>query len=270
MKSVCVSLIAGMLLAGSVLRLPADTPPKTEVVLNLMSGTADEPKTFLPDSLLVYTLIQKYHETIPDSNKSRVRPIVIRSMGGENILIGRRGAMPDGTVTWDVSGKTVSAPGLYFDTWLFYRTDSPLKGNSEQGVQTIRLPVRKRGDPAPLPNDFVFDGPELQLGITERTEREILSDALLPHILRRLTEPQRKEMEAGQEVTVSIPSLPPLVRRQAIDYVLAVEKERSGSTDSRPLPETREDEYSLVVLPPPSTALGVNSAPAPDGMIQHF
>jgi hypothetical protein len=93
-----------------------------------------------------------------------------------------------------------------------------------------------------------------------RSEREKLSDELTPDLLNLLSPKQREKLARGEEVALPLNSLPEGIRERALEYV---QVRMDGLIKSQPdfadkMDRSRLSDFSVVLLPSPSTVIGVN------------
>ena len=259
----------------------AAAPPQQRRMY-LMTGSAEAPKNVSPDSLLTYSLTET--PTIPPAiGRSKqqqieclLRPLALRSLRGRTVKIGRRGISPDGTLTWDIAGKCAGASGIYCDEWQIYdnllRTN-PRKNAPLKFTQTVVISGPQAGSP---PQNIA---PEAGFNLTpirpeDKSQRENLSDALKPQLLKRLTPALKTALKNGGEVPIRIDSLPAPLRRQAEIYIDISRHASPFNTDSKSALDAKARaemaQYSVVLLPPPSMALGVDTYADKPEQAHHF
>lgn len=252
-------------------------PPRNRSPFTMI-GSADATKKTAPGATLIYSLTEA--PTAPQTaaiGQSRqkpiqclLRPIALRSVKGLTLSATARGVGENGARTWDICGQAVAKSGVYCDVWQVYDNlpvSDPRKNLPLQYVQTVIIAAPKPNEISPFAT-FVprFVPPPLRL--EDKSERERLSDALKPKLRKRLTRTQKAALKNGGEIALPVSALPALLQKQAIDYIHA-------STNGKPIgqaPETlaQSDKFSVVLLPPPSVTLGIDTYAEKPEQAQHF
>lgn len=241
------------------------------------AATVDEPQRVEPGALFGYTVMvtdkdTRYVGEFPHVTATRepdrtatARPVVLRSVTGPSVRIVSNGTSPDGTTVWAISGRAQDRPGTYLDTWQAY--DDRPEGDPRRDTYMEMVQLVRIDGPKPRAADPRRQGRSIHRqaapNIRTRTRREVLSDALAPKLGDRLTPEERADLKLGHEIAVRIGGLPEPLKQTALDYVRAA---TTGPIQVGGVSALAFDRCSIVLLPPPSTALGVDTPAGPDGL----
>ncbi len=190
----------------------------------------------------------------------RVQAVKLWSMTPGSALLTLRGTDGSGTFTYDLSGDAVAVTEntLFVDRWALTNVELDAGKDADVRVQArVQVNLRPKGEPAAQPTRF---GPGTAAYLVTRQRINVVglpeqktSQNLKRPLLAALTAEQQKAVEQRKRVFVPVASLPPGLKPKVLEYIRA---EGERIEDVR-IDLDRIEQFDIVLLPPPSTALGV-------------
>lgn len=267
---------AGLLVAAIL----ALCPPRASAQVNSTVVNANPPMTgtaggglvkAVEGALFSYAIMQTDKDTFVYENNlreeveeiarsCRVQAVKLWSMTPGSALLTLRGTDGSGTFTYDLSGDAVvvAENTLFVDRWALTNVELDAGKDPDVRVQArVQVNLRPKGEPAAQPTRF---GPGTAASLVTRQRINVVglpeqktSQSLKRPLLAALTAEQQKAVEQRKRVFVPVASLPPGLKPKVLEYIRAeVERIEDVRIDL-----DRIEQFDIVLLPPPSTALGV-------------